>query len=715
MFAHPNSPFALDVSGAEPRASVFMRLDHAADAAELTAKGAEILLQRDELVIARMPISNIATIAAIPGVRSMALSKRWFASLDSSRNNIDVNAVFNGSGGLPQAYKGDGVVVGVLDSGIDYTHDDFRTAPKVSRLQGLFDFSQGSNGAECTKTQLDTLGCPEIDGSGSHGHGTHVTGIAAGNGALSAGKYRGMAPNADIVFVKGIRDAQSNGGFTDADVVNGTAWILDKAAQLHEPVAINLSLGSQFGAHDGTSLEEQFLDRFTGPGRIIVAAAGNSGRDPVHVSYSVAGTSYNDINTHETGIALLAGVPAGTPSAVIDMWAPVNSDIHVGIAVYRKTDLGNPVFVSSTANPGQHLSGTATAQVAFGSVQIGDPLGDVDIDARTTKDANNGQFNIVVLIGKHASTSFDPASLFWSIYTTGSGTFDMWANGNCIFLPRSVPQPSYFVPGDSLKTIGIPATAKRILCVGSHVSKTQWTDVNNVIHTETGATLNAVSGFSSRGPSRDNRMLPNFTAPGEVIISALSSDFPADPADIALGGGYQRQQGTSQASPHVTGVVALMLERDPALTPENARAILAGTTNPANTPNNTQGSGHVDALGALISTPDPLNCMVVVAGKLVSCAEAANMPMALMAYPNPAGRSMRLSFVSPARQRVHLALYDIGGRRMRTMIDGEIAPGVQNVSWNGEDDRGHPLPSGVYFAKLITPSASRSIRVLLAR
>lgn len=699
---HPAIPYRLMAgeAGEELRAQVFVRLERPEAIAALTSAGATIVLQNGDLAIARIPVSRVTEAANAPGILSMVLSKQWSSELDSSRIRTRVKDVQLGGGTLPQAYLGDGVIVGAVDSGLDYTHDDFRSSATDSRLLALFDYSQGTDGVECRAGQLDSLTCPVIDGTGGHGHGTHVTGIAAGNGRRNP-QYTGMAPHADLLFVKGIRDAQSNGGFTDADVVNGCAWMINKALALGKPIAINLSLGSQLGAHDGTSLEERFLDRFAGPGRIIVAAAGNSGGSTIHVTYPAQG--------HDYSTALESGLALGSPVALVDLWAPASSNITVGVAAYNTNDIINPVFVSNAAAPGQLVQQTAI-------VGIGPALGKITIDARTTADPNNGAKNVLIQI-EPAPAGIDPSTLFWSVYTYGSGTLDMWVVTSAIFFPPGLNVPTYFRAGDDSKTVAIPATARRILCVGSHVSKTQWTDIDGVVRVQANATLDAISGFSSRGPSRDGRKLPNVSAPGEAIISALSKDYPADRPHIAFGDGYQEQQGTSQASPHVTGIAALMLERDPALTPENVRSILQQTATPTGgNPSNIFGSGRVQALAALEATPDPLQCTVLLpSGRLVACEELVNEPVSLMAYPNPASEGVRLAFTSPTRAQVDLAVYDLMGRRLRSLQRGEVPPGVYGAVWNGDDERGRQVAGGIYFARLTTATGTRTIRLMLRR
>lgn len=701
-FRTDRSPFYVLPAAAseEPETFVFARLDEVTGTNAVTVAGGTVVLQKGDLAIVRAPISRLAGIASLDAVRQMMLSTRWSSTLDSSRVRSKVSQVQAGAGGLPQAYDGAGVAVGVLDSGLDYTHADFRTAGNLSRVRALLDYSIGTDGATCRPGQLDSLTCPEIDGSGGHGHGTHVTGIAAGGGRRNAA-FKGMAPAADILFVKGIRDAQSNGGFSDADVVNGTAFMLDRAAALGKPAVVNLSLGGQAGAHDGTSLQEQFLDRFVGPGRIIVAAAGNEGFNSIHAGYTVQGTAFND--------ALETGTFLEGPAGYVDIWAPSSSNINFGLAAYDPSDITTPVYISAAAAPGQRLQGTAITPG-------GTTLANLVIDARTTADPNNGARNVFISI-EAAAGGIDPSLLVWTVYTFGTGTFDMWAVAGAQFFDNTIAAPNWFRAGNVAKTIGIPATAKRILCVGAHTSKTQYIDIDNAPRTISGTQIDTVAYFSSRGPSADGRSLPNFTAPGSTIISSLSKDYPAARSSILQGGGLQQQQGTSQASPHVTGIVALMLQRDPSLTPENARTILAQTaTVVAGAAPNIQGAGRVNALAALQATPDPLGCVVMMPnGTAVPCDQVEDGARAMMAYPNPSNAGARLSFTTAARQHVNLSLYDIGGRRVRTLQDGEVDAGVHSLNWDGNDASGRSLASGLYFARLMTPAGTRSIRLVVSR
>jgi hypothetical protein len=252
------------------------------------------------------------------------------------------------------------------------------------------------------------------------------------------------------------------------------------------------------------------------------------------------------------------------------------------------------------------------------------------------------------------------------------------------------------------------------------VTKTSWKDVNgDIIGRNPPPTLDAISDFSSLGPTLDGRIKPDLAAPGEAIISALSKDYPADPQVIAFGGHYQEQQGTSQASPHITGVIALMLQRNPFLTAEDARKILQQSAVPAGgaVPNNTYGAGRLDALAALLATPDPVGCMTLApSGQLVPCSsiKPTSLP-ALVIKPNPMKANATIGLRLLQGERLDLSVYDLLGRRVKTLQRGDLRAGYQEFEWDGTDDHGQATSNGIYFVRLLTPSHSMSARIVRSR
>jgi minor extracellular serine protease Vpr len=548
----------------------------------------------EDIITAHLPATSIELIAELPEVIFIDASTRSDTKLDISRTETKVDQLHNGTG-ISRPYKGNGVIVGVVDSGIDWKHQDFKNT-SGSRIRYLWDMSGTGNppsgysyGTEYTKAQIDANQCQEIDGDDGGGHGTHVAGTAAGNGGALP-NYVGMAPESEIIFVKGFR---SGPGFASTDVLDGCNYIFQKSQQLSKPAVINLSLGGHFGSHDGTSLYEQGLSNLTGNGKLIVAAAGNEGGSPIHLGYSVAGSSYND--AYETFFELYNNASA----VAADMWYS-GGNISVGLAAYY-IDNGQLVLIGYTPGvpPGQKVE-----DVAF---DVGGYIyGYVTIDATGVNNPNNGANEVFVVIDSH-NGQVNINNVYWSLYTYGTGTFDTWALLDGYF--STYAGQSWYKPGDDQKTVGIPSTSNKVVCVGSYVTKNQWIDINGTTQFQPGnPVIGQISSFSSMGPTRDGRLKPDIVAPGEVIIAAYSSFLTqTPPQNILQGGKHQKMQGTSMASPHVTGTVALLLEKNSSLNYDQVVAVLKNTTKKdsytGTSPNNTYGHGKLDAYNAFVNTP----------------------------------------------------------------------------------------------------------------
>lgn len=556
-----------------------------ATSSTITARGGIIYSVIKDIITAEIPISFTEELSLQSHIIYIQGSYVNQPLIDVSRVETKVDQLHNGNG-IPRPYKGKDVIVGVVDSGIDWKHPDFKTA-SGNRILYLWDMSGQGNppagynyGTEYTKANLDANQCSQVDGNDGGGHGTHVTGTAAGNGRANT-QYIGMAPESDIVFVKGFRNGP---GFADSDVVNGCNYIFQKADQLQKPAVINLSLGGHFGPHDGSSLYEQALSNLTGNGKIIVAAGGNSGGENIHLSYSTSGSSYND--SYET----IWLVPENASAAYIDLWYDTGN-ISVGIAAYDPVTQDLIGFTNPVA-PGQQVQGQPFTV-------NGVTYGWFTIDATNTNDPNNNSREVFIALESN-NGSVNLGSVYWSLYTFGSGTFDAWNLGG----EFSTYSNDWFKPGDNNKTIGTPGTAQKIVCIGSYVTKTSWVDFSGTTQFQPGNPVNGkISGFSSLGPTRDNRLKPDIVAPGEVIIAALSSDYTQVPSQwVLLGGQLQKAQGTSMAAPHVTGSIALLLEKNSSLNYDDVVNVLKNTAVrdgfTSSSPNNTYGYGKLDSYNA---------------------------------------------------------------------------------------------------------------------
>jgi subtilisin family serine protease len=613
-----------DVNSLDPMVDIILRVDDGNSTASLAAMGFVEVFNRNGIVAGRAPASQLQDISMDRSVRYVEAAMKRKHLNDNALEDTKVTLVHSGSG-LSQQYRGDGVVVGVLDTGIDFSHPDFSNGAGNSRIQYLMDMrTDGSNGI-WSKAQMDSNpgDVTQLDGNGGGGHGSHVAGTAVGGGKVNPA-YIGVAPNADIISVKGIRDDISDGGFSDVDVIFGVDWIFQKAAEMGKPAVANLSLGGNWGPLDGSSAYEMALSDLTGPGRIIVAAAGNEGSDYIH-----AGANLAPNKLYETLLD-----PVDPSQNWIQLWYDEGAVDWVRFAYYSITNDGDLEFEGLTkpVNAGQ-IAGATDENYDPIAVEFGyETIGYYFVDGTTTEDPGNGDGRFEMAIMDN-DTGVDLSEYVWSVIIRSSSTggrADLWIEGGQFYGWEIGFDDVTEMPGNTDQTVGAPSTAKKVLSVGSYVTRTRWTDMNgdtwiSQVPNPSGegddveTTFGARSDFSSKGPTRDGRMSPDIMAPGQMITSVLSSHLTIHPSDseeeggvmehyVAQGGQYMLSQGTSMASPHLAGVVALMLQANPTLDYDAVLEILTETARmdsfTGNQPNNSTGYGKVDALAAVQAAAD---------------------------------------------------------------------------------------------------------------
>ncbi len=685
-----------DASG-ETRVSVLIRSGNPAETASgIRALGGTVRTVAGDVIVASFPPGELEALAGREEVIAVEAGVVRHPRLDQSRCDVRGDMVQAGRG-LQTRLTGAGVVAAVLDTGIDWKHDDFKNPDGTTRIQFLWDMTDTVSpnppagytyGTEYTAAHIDAGECNQVDWNG---HGTHVTGITAGNGAI-APEYRGMAPDADIYFVNAYLDI----GFPEDWIVDGCEYMLDKAAQHGRPAVVNLSLGGHFGPHDGTSNFERGLTNLGGEGRIIVAAAGNEGDFPVHLGYETRpGTDYFD--------ALESAFYSYTETgaAVIDLWYD-SGDISVGIAVYDA--LGRLLGYTDPVPPGASISEVPVPSLA--------PKGIITIDAETVSDPNNGAHRIVVVVDSQEGT-FDTGSVFWSLFTFGTGEFDAWIEAG-LFLEF---EGEWRRVGDTSSTVGLPATAPGVLCIGSYVTKNRWVDIDGREQIRYGplggpAEIGMISSFSSHGPTRDGRRKPDLCAPGEAIVSALSSDREYISRRLVVRTGRHRvAQGTSMASPHAAGVIALLLEADPTLDSDDALTLLTTSARTdartGDEPDNVYGTGKLDALDAALQVG-------------IAPSDLARRDLLLApSFPNPTSGSTTLAYRVPGDPGTpvptEITVYDLSGRLLATLVDGPLVPGEYQISWDGVDTNGRRATAGVYFYRIEVGGREQSRKFVLLR
>lgn len=600
--------FYYDEDGEQWLVNVFILLDDPENALLLGEIGVECRTQVRDIVVARLPIESLPLLAQQPYVLFVETSTIQTLHMDASRPEIQADQVHQGIG-LPQTYEGEGVVVGVIDSGIDFTHPDFSDSGGT-RIQYLLEYTQGGGQNEWTKSQIDANpgSVTQRDADGRGGHGTHVTGTAAGGGKGNP-IYRGIAPKADIIFVKAI--------LSTTKIIKACEYIFQKAQALGKPAVVNMSFGLHFGPHDGSSLYEQSLSHLTGPGRIIVASAGNEGWTDPNLAVHAGGTVV-PYRPYGSMLRALRG-PTQAQVAQVDIWYDQGVISDVKVVAYKETQ---NQFVMQASTGWLPAVGWVFPSLLCDSNGV--VLGDVYVDTKTVNDPRNGDGEVLLQITNNGDPAVDIGQTAWVVAfrTVASGEVHMWP----VIEPDAFRHDINFsdlgytgLPVDSNYTIAPPATAKKVISVGSYVTKNSWIDVDGTARQWPGRlseypTIGPLSIFSSKGPTRDKRIAPDVAAPGELIASALSSHLTEglgyERPGVVQGGGYQLMQGTSMSAPHVTGIVALMLEVNPNLDYNQVVNILKSTARSdgftgTGLPDNMFGAGKADALAAIQATNAP--------------------------------------------------------------------------------------------------------------
>jgi subtilisin family serine protease len=525
---------------AERRVSLLLQFD--GDLSEALAIGFAPSTIAGDVAAGTIRVSALEQLEQLESVGFAEASRPMHSELDVSVPLIGVSVRHAAT----PPNRGAGVIVGVIDTGIDFEHECFRDSAGGSRILAIWDQNatplatenhpNGFNfGVEYKKSDIDAAiaGMRTIQHRDSDGHGTHVAGIAAGNGLVAgngqpASTFVGVAPDADIVVVAG-RAGEAVGDSTAT--LDAVSYLLRTAEDLGKPIVINISLGDNLGPHDGTSLLERAIDNYLGkPGRAVVKSAGNARAHDIHAAGRIASAG--------TTVDVAFEVPAidSTPD-ILDIWYSGSDDFLV--AVIPPTGAGTALLSLGKHPMTQLPNGNAVKVVSFG------------------RDPFNGDRRITVTIAPGTQFTLEPG--IWTLRLQGvtvvDGSFHAWIQRDDRSMPKFVGPLV-----DPRFTITIPGTASKVVTVGAFVCKAGGT-----------GTMSDLAPFSSIGPTRDHRQKPELTAPGEVITSVRRGS-------AGTPNRYRSDRGTSMAAPHVTGAMALLLEHNPTLTCTELEAALTCAT-----------------------------------------------------------------------------------------------------------------------------------------
>lgn len=564
----------------------------------------DVKIRSDEGTIWTMdiPVNAFEAFAGVEGIEYVEVDfPNAKPKLEASRAATNVDDVHSGLGQLLKEYKGKDVVIGIIDFGLVVNHPMFYnesgTGTRIARVWHQNDDSGNSPtsydyGSEYTGESFISSGrYATSDGS----HGTHVAGIAGGSGFGSEGRFRGYAPEAEIVFIE-------LGGGQSAEL-DGIQYIFDYAESVGKPAVVNMSLGSHIGPHDGTSLLEMGFDERTEngakPGRILVSAAGNEGATPLHVEYTFSGDEFM-----ATGIKFNQN-DDGTLTSQINIWGANASDILIYVDSY---DINGNFLEERSIGP------ISTKSNQFQELNSSNEDIYISVESNSTN-PNNGRANAIVEVTVTDEFSKNNINVLF-IGSSAGNTVHTWNNGtgNGAILtdePKSVIDigSDVWVNGNTDYTVGEFGTSKSTITVGSFNTANpndNWAQ-----------TIGEITNFSSLGPTLDGRVKPDITAPGFRIASGYNIQDSFDENDVAQTVTFQGKeyiyaysQGTSMAAPAVAGTIALMLEANSNLTHNDILDIFEKTaaedsfTGSLVSKSNTWGYGKLDAIAAVKMAED---------------------------------------------------------------------------------------------------------------
>ena len=602
-YLHAPARHKMPQNGME-RIQAFITINDQSAVQQLQQHGVEVNGVFGGVVSAGIPVASLDEVSGLNCVNGVSLAQPLHFCNDMASQLSHVDWVHEAVGQVVPL-KGRGVIVGMIDTGIDYNHINFKDENGQNRIKAVYlpcDYSGTSPVIDgftlpgsCyeTPSQIATLTTDNTLSS----HGTHTTGTAAGSYMGNA--WSGMAPEADIVACGIPGDS-----LTDVNVVNSVNYIFDYARRVGKPCVINMSLGTNSGPNDGTSPQCRVFERLSGPGRICVVSAGNDGEYPICFHSLITGPA-------DTVTTLLRRGSGSRHQGYVSMWSN-GSQVHRSRLIIINRNTGEQLYaspvmgmlpedsvytLSSDDNP-------AFATFFEGEIQFA--------NAQEPQFSTSGEE--IVGYRYNSYWMFDAKALETD-YLLGL----QYMADEYIDLAGWSTRKTYFYTygfegvtgGSNSGSISDLATTDAVISVGAYCSHDTFENWQEGIILYPQCHPGEIASFSSFGPDECGKLRPDVCAPGFVVLSSAnrydeksSRENWLTPAVVdGIEYPYYANMGTSMSAPVVTGTIALMLQVNKTLTAADVRQVLQATSmrddfiNDDNAPR--WGNGKLDAWAAV--------------------------------------------------------------------------------------------------------------------
>ncbi|MCI9025889.1 MAG: S8 family peptidase [Dorea sp.] len=479
------------------------------------ALASSVVELQNEYAVITIRESDIEALTQIPEIEYIEKPKRLFFQVANGRRVSCIDSVQQDT---RLSLYGQGILVAIIDSGIEYENADFRNEDGTTRILALWDQSLAPGegrvppkgyavGAEYTSGQInEALGRSTLNdrrqivpSQDTSGHGTAVAGVAAGNGRNSNGQYAGAAPKSDLLVVK-LGNPVKDGFPRTTELMQGIDYVVRKALELRMPVAVNISFGNTYGSHDGSSLLERFIDDISNIWKsCICIGSGNEAASAGHTS--------GIMRMGREEIIQLA-VQSSQPAISIQIWKEYTDIVDISLMTPTGVTIGP---IQEILGPQRFSVGQTEILLYYGEPSPYSTAQEIFID----------------MLPKETYVASGVWRLILNPRKVVSGAYELWLPSENVLNQGT----GFLFPTDQT-TLTIPSTAGRVVTVGAYNALTF-----------------AYADFSGRGYTRGaNLVKPDIVAPGVDVTAA------------AIGGGYAQFTGTSFAVPFVTGGAALMME-----------------------------------------------------------------------------------------------------------------------------------------------------------